>query len=233
MMGRASGTNSSGRKFAAIKKKQVLRRKTVGKHQTCRCHRTRGELNPRDWLEDASLEWLEEHLGQPREKILSIVRKLAHPILVVKIPGATKKKRPSNAMLQKAKRTVVQFYKEQQALGTRGSVYKAFLIASKEKELDFYWDKAIQRVEEAYYDKKHEIDDWEDVYAMTNGDTRSDIELVVCGTRPLTLPALTALICHEGMHCLARRTRPGQVFLSDDIEHVAMALLGDPQIWID
>jgi len=191
------------------------------------------KLNPRDWLEHDDLCWLEKHLGKSRATVLSLVEKLAHPILAkVQIPGRARGP-PTRAMLQKAKRTVIQFYEEQKALGKKSRVYQAFRLASGEKELAFYWDKGIKRVKEAYYDKKYEIDNWDDVYAMTNGDTLADIELVVCGTRPLTLKALTALVCHEGMHCLAQRKRRGQVYLSDDIEHVAMALLGDPQIWVD
>lgn len=202
------------------------------RHQASKSHCARGDFNSRDWLEDDSLDWLQQHLGKSRERVLSLVQKLAHPIFLTQIPGVACNC-PSDLMLKRAKRTVVRFFKEQQALGTRSIVYKAFLIASEEKELVFDWDKSIRRVKEAFYDKKYQIDDWEDVYAMACGPTRSHIRIVVCGSRPLTCTALTALLCHEGMHCLAKRTRPGQVFLSDDIEHVAMALLGDPQIWVD
>lgn len=215
--------------------KEKRRHQPKKRHCACGAPKKRHCLcgNPRDWLEDGDLAWLEKHLGKPREKILSMVRKLAHPILArVQIPGPSRKP-PSNDMLQKAKRTVVQFFEQQKALGTESIVYKAFCIATKEKELVIDWDKGIQRVKDAYYDRKYQIDSWEDVYAMARGATRSRVQLVVCGTKPLTQRALTALVCHEGMHCLARRKRQGQVFLSDDFEHVAMALLGDPQIWVD
>jgi len=89
-------------------------------------------------------------------------------------------KPPSNDMLQKAKRTVVQFFEQQKALGTESIVYKAFCIATKEKELVIDWDKGIQRVKDAYYDRKYQIDSWEDVYAMARGATRSRVQLVVC-----------------------------------------------------
>lgn len=47
----------------------------------------------------------------------------------------------------------------------------------------------------------------------------------------MTQRALNSVLCHEALHNLARRTgRPGNPFLAEDTEHMAMALLGDPQL---
>ena len=47
----------------------------------------------------------------------------------------------------------------------------------------------------------------------------------------MTQRALTSVLCHEALHNLCRRHgRPGNPFLAEDTEHMAMALLGDPQL---
>ena len=46
----------------------------------------------------------------------------------------------------------------------------------------------------------------------------------------MTQRALTSVLCHEALHNLARRVRVGNPFLAEDTEHIAMALLGDPQL---
>ena len=46
----------------------------------------------------------------------------------------------------------------------------------------------------------------------------------------MTQRALTSVLCHEALHNLARRQRVGNPFLAEDTEHIAMALLGDPQL---
>ena len=94
----------------------------------------------------------------------------------------------------------------------------------------FDWPAAMARVRRACFDYRQEIDLWTECFAMSSGDSNALSEIYVCGTKKVTLRALTSLICHEGMHNFARRVRPGNSFLSEDTEHIAMALIGDPQL---
>ena len=65
---------------------------------------------------------------------------------------------------------------------------------------------------------------------MNSGDSNSSSEIFICGSKYMTQKALTSILCHEALHNLAKRTRRGNPFLKEDTEHVAMALLGDPQL---
>lgn len=162
--------------------------------------------------------------------VQSMMRRWEKPILKVAIPGDAARRPPSAAMLAAAKRAVLRFYEGEESLGPRSAVIKAFYLASGEAELRFGWAEARRRVERARLDHRQEIDSWKDCLAMNSGDTNSDCEIYVCGTRRITLHALTSVLCHEGLHNFARRTRRGNTFLSEDTEHIAMALLGDPQL---
>ncbi|CAE8628004.1 unnamed protein product, partial [Polarella glacialis] len=134
------------------------------------------------------------------------------------------------AMLRCAQRSVHQFYAQQEALGDRSDVVRAFYLVSGENHLRFDWQAAMGRVRRAKFDRRREIDDWEDCLAMTSGESNALSEIYVCGTKRVTQRALTSLLCHEGLHNLARRTRPGNPFFSEELEHMAMALIGDPQL---
>jgi hypothetical protein len=159
------------------------------------------------------------------------MRKWEKPILKVPIPGPPAHARiPSQQMLSAAKRAVLQFYRGEEALGARSDVVKAFRTVTGERRLRFEWADACRRVKGARLDRKQEIDSWNECLAMNSGATNTVCQIYVCGTRPVTLGALTSLLCHEGLHNLARRTRQGNPFFAEDTEHIAMALLGDPQI---
>lgn len=107
---------------------------------------------------------------------------------------------------------------------------KAFYLATGEAHLRFDWAGAMGRVRRAKFDLLQEVNKWDDCLAMTSGDTNASSEIYVCGTKRITLRSLSSLVCHESLHNLARRTRRGNSFLAEDLEHVAMALLGDPQL---
>ncbi|CAK9043586.1 Hypothetical protein SCF082_LOCUS24885 [Durusdinium trenchii] len=111
-------------------------------------------------------------------------------------------------------------------------VVRAFQIASGERVLRFDWDfaKERERVKKAKFDRKREIDQWDECLAMTCGETNSLSEIFICGQKKMTQRALNSILCHESLHNLARRARRGNPFLAEDTEHMAMALLGDPQL---
>jgi hypothetical protein len=177
------------------------------------------------------LVWLSMKVGLPPEMVCKIYRVLCRGIFTVCIPGWPRRKGlPTEKMLKIAKRKVLNFYNREQKLGERSAVYHAFMLASREEKLTFDWEIAKERVRGATYDRNRKVDKWEDCLAMSHGDSQGEVEIGVCGHKPMTLKALTALICHEGLHNMARRTRPGQKYLSAEIEHVAMALMGDPQL---
>lgn len=161
--------------------------------------------------------------------MLKLMELWKKPILKVPIPGAAGRI-PSKSMLEAAKMTVARFFQRQEILGRRSHVVKAFYMASGERHLRFDWSQAIRRVRRARLDRRRQIDSWKECLAMASGDTMAESEIFVCGTRPVTLKALTSLICHEGLHNLARRTRRGNPFLGEETEHIAMALIGDPQL---
>eukprot|EP00931_Biecheleriopsis_adriatica_P105739 TRINITY_DN80274_c0_g1_i1.p1 TRINITY_DN80274_c0_g1~~TRINITY_DN80274_c0_g1_i1.p1 ORF type:complete len:247 (+),score=43.23 TRINITY_DN80274_c0_g1_i1:84-824(+) len=162
-------------------------------------------------------------------QVFQLMRLWAKPILKANIPGMST--RPvSKAMLDTAKREVLRFYQQQQALGDRSNVVEAFYLATGEVQLRFDWTSAMAKVKRASFDRHKKIDSWEDCLAMTSGESNARSEIYVCGTRRLTQRALNSLLCHEGLHNLARRARPGNPFLSEELEHMAMALIGDPQL---
>ena len=161
--------------------------------------------------------------------VLALMRRWSKPILKAPIPGLATKT-PTQAMFKTAKQAVLRFYAREQALGTKSDIVKAFLLASGEHALRFDWPAAMARVRRACLDYRQEIDLWTECFAMSSGDSNALSEIYVCGTKKVTLRALTSLICHEGMHNFARRVRPGNSFLSEDTEHIAMALIGDPQL---
>lgn len=159
----------------------------------------------------------------------NLMRRWEKPILKAQIPGQYGRV-PSKAMLATAKAAVIRFLENEEALGIRSHVVQAFYLASGECNLSFAWAWAKQRTRRAKLDCRKAIDSWQDAYAMVSGDSNATSEIYVCGTRRITLRALTSLICHESLHNLARRTRRGNPFLGEDTEHVAMALVGDPQL---
>jgi len=172
---------------------------------------------------------LSEFIPRRPGELFDLMRRWEKPILKVTIPGHAGR-RPTGCVLAAAKRKVLRFFAQEAALGDRSDVAKAFRLASGEERLRLDWDSAMRRVQRARYDHRQEIDSWDECLAMTSGDSNLSCEIFVCGTKKITLRALTSVICHEGLHNLARRTRPGNTFLSEDIEHMAMALLGDPQL---
>jgi len=172
---------------------------------------------------------LSDFLPWTPQALLCIMRQWAKPILKARIPGVAGRV-PSDAMLSAAKQAVLRFFAHEALLGDQSDVAKAFYLASRESRLRFDWESAMARVRRAKFDRRQEIDCWDECLAMTSGDTNAMSEIYVCGTKKITLRALTSLVCHEGLHNLARRTRPGNSFLSEDLEHMAMALIGDPQL---
>jgi hypothetical protein len=178
------------------------------------------------------LVWLSLHLQLNPETVCYFYENLCRSIFTVPIPGNPRGHtgRPTKKMLDQAIKAVIKFYDTEEALGERSAIYQSFMIASAEKELSFDWNAARRRVSQAKFDVKKQVDKWEDCLAMSHGDSQGEVEIAVCGTKPMTITALTALLCHEGLHNFAKRTRPGQRYLSAEIEHVAMALMGDPQL---
>lgn len=172
---------------------------------------------------------LAEVLALPHAVVHCMMVSWAKPILKVPVPGVGGKV-PSKLRLEAAKRTVLRFLDAEEALGLKSDVVKAFYIATREPQLDFNWEEARRRVRCARLDRRRAIDDWDGCLAMNSGETVSTCEIFVCGTRPITLRALVSLLCHESLHNFARRTRRGNPYVSEDTEHIAMALLGDPQL---
>ena len=177
-------------------------------------------------------ERLEEDLpcGLTRQEIFCVMQRWAEPILKARIPGKAVR-RPTKAMLEKAKKEVLRFLAREKSLGEESPVVKAFLLATAEPALRFDWDFAQQRTRHASLDRKREINEWSDCFAMTNGPSHLRSEIFISGTKKLTQRALTSLLCHESLHNLARRVqRPGNPLIAEQTEHMAMALLGDPQL---
>jgi hypothetical protein len=158
-----------------------------------------------------------------------LMKRWEKKIFKVPIPGL-RGRVPTKDMLDMAKTSVIRFFEAEEKLGMRSDVAKAFYLASAERDLRFDWDGARQRVRRAKLDVRSKVSDWKDCLGMVMGPTNATSEIYICGTRKVTLQALTALVCHEGLHNFARRTRKGNPFLGEDTEHVAMALIGDPQL---
>jgi len=173
---------------------------------------------------------LSEMMDREAEAVRSMMRRWRKPILKVPIPGVAGRAVPSRAMLDAAKAAVIRFYEREEALGERSDVSKAFHLITGERRLRLDWNHAKHRVLRARLDCRQKIDRWENTFAMTSGETNALSDIYVCGTRPISPAALSSLLCHEGLHNLARRTRRGNSFLGEEIEHMAMALIGDPQI---
>jgi transposase-like protein len=172
---------------------------------------------------------LADLLQKDFETIDSLMRTWRKQILKAMIPGKPGHM-PTKAMMDAAKRDVLRFYAKEEALGDESAVAKAFRFVTGEQNLRIDWGSAKARVHKARLDRRQKIDKWNECLAMQSGASNSTTEIWICGTRRLTLRALTSLICHEGLHNMARRTRRGNSFLSEDLEHMAMALLGDPQL---
>mmetsp|Transcript_83478 Transcript_83478/g.145113 ORF Transcript_83478/g.145113 Transcript_83478/m.145113 type:complete len:220 (-) Transcript_83478:109-768(-) len=168
-------------------------------------------------------------MHRPPIDMLKLMQRWAKPILKVPIPGVAGRV-PSKEMMEAAKMAVTRFFERQAHLGMRSHVVKAFYMASGERNLHFDWPQAIRRVRRARLDRRRKIDSWKECLAMASGDTVADSEIFIAGTRRVTLRALTSLMCHEGLHNLARRTRRGNPYLGEETEHIAMALIGDPQL---
>ncbi|CAE7373012.1 unnamed protein product [Symbiodinium natans] len=163
------------------------------------------------------------------QQIFCVMSHWAKPILKARIPGQAGR-RPTKGMLEKAKQQVFRFLAREKSLGEDSKVVKAFQLATGEPSLRFDWDFAQQKTRHASLDRKREIDAWSECFAMTSGSSNLQSEIFVCGTKKLTQRALNSLLCHESLHNLARRMRPGNPFFAEDTEHMAMALLGDPQL---
>ena len=149
-----------------------------------------------------------------------------------KIPGRSGRI-PTKDMLQIAKKKVLSFLEREEAKEAKDStsdLIRAFQLASGELVLRFDWSFAKQRVKYASFDRKRKVDKWDECLAMTSGDSNATSEIFICGTKFMTQRALNSVLCHEALHNLARRTRKGNPFLAEDTEHMAMALLGDPQL---
>ena len=149
-----------------------------------------------------------------------------------KIPGRSGRI-PTKDMLQIAKKKVLNFLEREEAKEAKDStsdLIRAFQLASGELMLRFDWSFAKQRVKYASFDRKRKVDKWDECLAMTSGDSNATSEIFICGTKFMTQRALNSVLCHEALHNLARRTRKGNPFLAEDTEHMAMALLGDPQL---
>jgi len=172
---------------------------------------------------------LAELLRKDSTLIDSLMRAWKKRILKAQIPGVPGRM-PSKAMLETAKRAVLSFLGKEEAQGDESAVAKAFRFVTGDQSLRLDWDSAKGRVQRTRLDRRQKIDKWNECLAMQSGQSNSTTEIWVCGTRRLTLRALTSLICHEGLHNMARRTRRGNSFLSEDLEHMTMALLGDPQL---
>merc|ERR1712216_517850 len=137
-------------------------------------------------------------------------------ILRQDIPGFKGKRRVTPAMFAKAQREVLRFYKREERKGASSHIAKAFQLASGENKLRFCWPDAVRRIIEARLDYRLKVDGWSwgSNYAMTSGDTNATGKIYVSGRRRLNQKALTSLLCHEGLHNLAKRDRPGNPWLS-------------------
>lgn len=168
----------------------------------------------------------------PLQTVASLMELMQKPILKAPMPGENPQL-PCKAMMDVAKAEVIKFLEVEEALGVDSHLVGAFHIASGEVNLFFDWDLAKSRVRNARLDRRRAIDPWITGLAMLvwGGDTLpAQNGIWLCGTRKLSQGALTSLICHEALHNMVRRLRPGYKWLSEETEHVAMAFLGDPQL---
>eukprot|EP00437_Effrenium_voratum_P040232 CAMPEP_0181475908 /NCGR_PEP_ID=MMETSP1110-20121109/41433_1 /TAXON_ID=174948 /ORGANISM="Symbiodinium sp., Strain CCMP421" /LENGTH=232 /DNA_ID=CAMNT_0023601173 /DNA_START=82 /DNA_END=780 /DNA_ORIENTATION=- len=164
------------------------------------------------------------------QQIFCLMSHWQKPILKARIPGQ-RGRRPTKQMLETAKKQVKRFLAREKALGDESKVVKAFQLASGEPSLRFDWQFAEEKARNASLDRCQKVDQWSECFAMTSGHSNLTSEIFLCGTKKLTQKALNSLLCHESLHNLARRNmRPGNPFFAEDTEHMAMALLGDPQL---
>jgi len=188
----------------------------------------RGHCYSDDWV----ATWLADSLSKRKKTVLKLLRCWQKPILKQDIPGFKGKRHVTPGMFANAQREVLRFYAREERKGNKSHVVQAFRLASGEKKLRFCWSEAVRRVKEAKLDFRQKVDGWSwgRNYAMTSGDTNATGVIYISGHRRVNKECLTSLICHEGLHNFVKRDRVGNPWLSCDVEHQAMALLGDPQL---
>lgn len=134
----------------------------------------------------------------------------------------------SQAMLLRAKKAVVKELTRQERLGrltkNPSRLEQAFLDASQENRLAFDYDRMRALVTKAAFRKDGRRSGFEQYDYAFNDSTR----IIVNGSVPLVEKQLRSILMHECLHNTVERDgKPGNPTLSEDIEHLAMALLGD------
>lgn len=143
-----------------------------------------------------------------------------------------KKVTPTLEMLKKVKRTVIAELKRQQKLSstaTGAPLEKAFYIATAEPTLFFDYAlmlKMVREVQLLHFTPKID-EDWKDAYATTDGVL---FKIWINKNVKMDEDELRMTLMHEALHCtVTRRGRRCHPILSTEVEHTAMALLGDPE----
>lgn len=130
-------------------------------------------------------------------------------------------------MLARAKKAVLKELKRQQRLGEDGKpspLQQAFLDASQENRLTFDYDRMEMLVRNAVFDKSCSKNGFDEDDLGYNDNLR----IVISGNAPLVEKQVQHILMHECLHNTVERDgKPGNPTLSESIEHMAMAMLGD------
>lgn len=137
-------------------------------------------------------------------------------------------RKASTAMLVRAKKAVLKELHRQERLGQvmkkPSRLEQAFLDASQETCLAFDYDRMRRLVSKASFRK----DSRRAGFAQHDYAFNDSVQIVVNGSVPLVEKQLRSILMHECLHNTVERDgKPGNPTLSEEIEHLAMALLGD------
>jgi len=99
---------------------------------------------------------------------------------------------------------------------------QAFLDASGEKVLRFKYAERKLAVRNAKFSGKH----FNGVNRTDHGWAEKQV-IMLNKFIPFTEGDLRIVVLHEALHLFAERSRPGNPMLSEEVEHVAMGLLGE------
>jgi len=126
----------------------------------------------------------------------------------------------SEAMIKRAKEAVCGVLnKSERQMSAPSPIEQAFLDASQESTLTFDYDRMRQLVNSARFGSGMDEDD-----EGYNDNTR----IVLNRDSLFSDATLRHVLFHECLHNTVERSgRPGNPNLSEDVEHLAMALLGD------
>jgi len=153
-------------------------------------------------------------------------RKMRKIHLFDPIKYRTKGKRKNEVMLGRAKIKVIKELTRQQTLGrTKPSpLEQAFLDAANENMLSFDYELMKAMVRSARFANSKE----QKLFQSDVDAVNDNINIILNSKKPFVESDVVIALLHESLHNTVERAgKPGNPQLSEQVEHTAMALLGD------